>query len=661
MMQTEEAAQRIEALIRQIETLADAYYNRDNPLAEDYEYDMLMQELKGLEEAFPQLLRPDSPTQRVGGKASGRFEKVTHSVQMGSLQDVFSYEQVRQFLTRVQESVSQPWFTVEPKIDGLSVSLLYENGVLTCGSTRGDGFVGENVTANLKTIRSIPLKLKNAPTLMEVRGEVYMAAEQFERVIARQEAQGEQPFKNPRNAAAGSLRQKDPKITAGRKLDLFVFNVQQAEGISFDQHSDSLDKLKEWKFPTIPYTVCGADAEAVLAAIEKIGAQRGDLPYDIDGVVIKVNDLAQRELLGSTAKNPRWAVAYKFPPEEKQTRLLRIDIQVGRTGVLTPVAVFEPILLAGTAVSRATLHNKQFIEEKEIRPGDTILVRKAGDIIPEVLASVAHEENSTPYTMPTHCPACGAAVSKEEDEAAVRCTNPLCPAQMFRSIVHFASKPAMNIDGLGPAIIQQLMEAELIGSPADLYTLTKEQLLSLEGFREKSADNLLNAIASSKAQPLDRVIAALGIPNIGQNTAVLLCDRFGSVDAIRQATAEEIAAIDGFGEIMARSVRDAFDRPDFAALLERLQALGLTMAYEKKQKSEIFAGMTFVLTGTLPTLKREEAKSMIEANGGKVTGSVSKKTSIVVAGEEAGSKLTKAETLGIPVIDEAELLRRMQA
>ena len=661
MMQAEEAAQRIEALIRQIETLADAYYNRDNPLAEDYEYDMLMQELKGLEEAFPQLLRPDSPTQRVGGKASGRFEKVTHSVQMGSLQDVFSYEQVRQFLTRVQESVSQPWFTVEPKIDGLSVSLLYENGVLTCGSTRGDGFVGENVTANLKTIRSIPLKLKNAPPLLEVRGEVYMAAEQFERVIARQEAQGEQPFKNPRNAAAGSLRQKDPKITAGRKLDLFVFNVQQAEGISFEQHSDSLDKLKEWKFPTIPYTVCGADAEAVLAAIEKIGAQRGDLPYDIDGVVIKVNDLAQRELLGSTAKNPRWAVAYKFPPEEKQTRLLRIDIQVGRTGVLTPVAVFEPILLAGTAVSRATLHNKQFIEEKEIRPGDTILVRKAGDIIPEVLASVAHEENSTPYTMPTHCPACGAAVSKEEHEAAVRCTNPLCPAQMFRSIVHFASKPAMNIDGLGPAIIQQLMEAELIGSPADLYTLNKEQLLSLEGFREKSADNLLNAIASSKAQPLDRVIAALGIPNIGQNTAVLLCDRFGSVDAIRQATAEEIAAIDGFGEIMARSVRDAFDRPDFAALLERLQELGLTMAYEKKQKSEIFAGMTFVLTGTLPTLKREEAKSMIEANGGKVTGSVSKKTSIVVAGEEAGSKLTKAETLGIPVIDEAELLRRMQA
>ncbi len=660
MMQAREAAQKIEALIVQIEALADAYYNQDNPLAEDYEYDMLMQELKELEEAFPQLLRPDSPTQRVGGKASGRFEKVTHSVQMGSLQDVFSYEQVRQFLTRVQESVSQPLFTVEPKIDGLSVSLLYENGLLTCGSTRGDGFVGENVTANLKTIRSIPLKLKNAPPLLEVRGEVYMSAEQFERVVARQEAEGEQPFKNPRNAAAGSLRQKDSKITASRKLDLFVFNVQQAEGISFERHSDSLDKLKEWKFPTIPYTVCSADADAVLAAIEKIGAQRGDLPYDIDGIVIKVNDLSQRELLGSTAKNPRWAVAYKFPPEEKQTRLLRIDIQVGRTGVLTPVAVFEPILLAGTSVSRATLHNRQFIEEKDIRVGDVILVRKAGDIIPEVLSAVSHEPDSVPYSLPELCPACGAAVSQEADEAAVRCTNPLCPAQMFRSIVHFASKPAMNIDGLGPAIVQQLMEADLIGSPADLYTLTKEQLLSLEGFREKSAENLLNAIADSKAQPLDRVIAALGIPNIGQNTAVLLCDRFGSVDAIRQASAEEIAAIDGFGEIMARSVRNTFDRPDFNALIDRLLALGLTMQYEKKQKSDLFTGMTFVLTGTLPTLKRDEAKAMIEANGGKVTGSVSKKTSIVVAGEEAGSKLTKAEALGIPVIDEAELLRRLK-
>ncbi len=652
---------KMDNLIEKLNLLADAYYNQDNPLTSDYEYDMLMQELKALEEANPALVRPDSPTQRVGGKASGRFEKVTHTVQMGSLQDVFSYEQVRQFLTRVKETVAEPVFTVEPKIDGLSVSLLYENGVLTVGSTRGDGFVGENVTGNLKTLRSIPLKLKNAPPLLEVRGEVYMPRAQFERVVEQQEANGEQPFKNPRNAAAGSLRQKDPKITAGRKLEIFVFNVQQAEDISFDAHSDSLDKLQAWKFPTIPYTVCDADPEKIIAAIENIGAARGTLPYDIDGVVIKLNDIAQRELLGSTAKNPRWAVAYKFPPEEKQTTLTRIEIQVGRTGVLTPVAVFEPILLAGTAVARATLHNRQFIEEKDIRIGDTILVRKAGDIIPEVLASVSHAEHSEPYTLPTHCPACNAPVSQEGDEAAVRCHNPLCPAQMFRSVVHFASKPAMNIDGLGPAIVQQLMDAALVQSPADLYTLTAEQLLRLEGFREKSVQNLLGAIEASKTQPLDRVIAALGIPNIGQSTAVLLCEHFGSIDAIRNATAAEIAAIDGFGDIMAQSVCDTFARPDFLALVDRLLSLGLTMQYTQKQTSDLFAGMIFVLTGTLPTLKRDEAKAMIEAAGGKVSGSVSKKTSIVVAGEEAGSKLTKANELGIAVIDEAELLRRLQA
>lgn len=653
-------AARIDQLIERLELLADAYYNQDNPLADDYEYDMLMQELKALEAEYPALLRPDSPTQRVGGKASGKFEKVTHTVQMGSLQDVFSYEQVRQFLARVQETIPEPVFTVEPKIDGLSVSLLYENGVLTVGSTRGDGFVGENVTGNLKTLRSIPLKLKNAPALLEVRGEVYMPREQFARVIAQQEANGEQPFKNPRNGAAGSLRQKDAKITASRKLEIFVFNMQQAEGITFDTHSDSLDKLKQWKFPTIPYTLCDADPEKIIAAIEKIGAARGTLPYDIDGVVIKLNDLAQRQRLGSTAKYPRWAVAYKFPPEEKQTKLTSIEIQVGRTGVLTPVAVFEPILLAGTAVARATLHNRQFIEEKDIRVGDTILVRKAGDIIPEVLSSVSHAADSVPYAMPTHCPACHAPVSQEEDAAAVRCRNPLCPAQMFRSIVHFASKPAMNIDGLGPAIVQQLMDADLVQSPADLYTLTAEQLLRLEGFREKSVQNLLNAIEQSKTRPLDRVIAALGIPNIGQSTAVLLCEQFGSMDAIRHATATEIAAIDGMGEIMAQSVCDTFAEPDFLALIHRLTSLGLTMAYSQKQTGDQFAGMTFVLTGTLPTLKRDEAKAMIEAAGGKVTGSVSKKTSFVVAGEEAGSKLTKANELGIPVIDEAELLRRLQ-
>lgn len=653
-------AARIDALITRLELLADAYYNQDNPIVDDYEYDMLMQELKSLEAEYPALLRPDSPTQRVGGKASGKFEKVSHTVQMGSLQDVFSYEQVRQFLARIQETIPNPVFTVEPKIDGLSVSLLYENGVLTVGSTRGDGFVGENVTGNLKTLRSIPLKLKNAPALLEVRGEVYMPRRQFARVIEQQEANGEPPFKNPRNAAAGSLRQKDAKITASRKLEIFVFNLQQVEGITFATHSDSLDKLQQWGFSTIPYTICDANPEKMIAAIEKIGAARGTLPYDIDGVVVKLNDPVQREQLGSTAKYPRWAVAYKFPPEEKQTTLTRIEIQVGRTGVLTPVAVFEPILLAGTAVARATLHNRQFIEEKDIRIGDTILVRKAGDIIPEVLSSVSHDENSVPYTLPTHCPACHTPVTQEENAAAVRCHNPLCPAQMFRSIVHFASKAAMNIDGLGPAIVQQLMDEGLVQSPADLYTLTAQQLLRLEGFREKSVQNLLNAIAQSKAQPLDRVIAALGIPNIGQSTAVLLCEHFGSMDALRHATVAEIAAIDGMGEIMAQSVCDTFASPDFLALIHRLTDLGLTMQYRQKQTSDLFAGLVFVLTGTLPTLKRDEAKSMIEAAGGKVTGSVSKKTSFVVAGEEAGSKLTKATELGIPIIDEAELLRRLE-
>ncbi len=653
-------AARMDALITKLELLADAYYNQDNPIADDYEYDMLMQELKSLEAEYPALLRPDSPTQRVGGKASGKFEKVTHTVQMGSLQDVFSYEQVRQFLARIQETVPDPIFTVEPKIDGLSVSLLYENGVLTVGSTRGDGFVGENVTGNLKTLHSIPLKLKNAPPLLEVRGEVYMPRRQFARVIEQQEANGEQPFKNPRNAAAGSLRQKDAKITASRKLEIFVFNVQQVKGIPFATHSDSLDKLQQWGFSTIPYTICDADPEKMIAAIEKIGAARGTLPYDIDGVVVKLNDPAQREQLGSTAKYPRWAVAYKFPPEEKQTKLTRIEIQVGRTGVLTPVAVFEPILLAGTAVARATLHNRQFIEEKDIRIGDTILVRKAGDIIPEVLSSISHDENSVPYTLPTHCPACHTPVTQEENAAAVRCRNPLCPAQMFRSIVHFASKAAMNIDGLGPAIVQQLMDEGLVQSPADLYTLTAQQLLHLEGFREKSVQNLLNAIAQSKTQPLDRVIAALGIPNIGQSTAVLLCEHFGSMDALRHATVAEIAAIDGMGEIMAQSVCDTFASPDFLALIQRLTDLGLTMQYRQKQTGDLFAGLVFVLTGTLPTLKRDEAKSMIEAAGGKVTGSVSKKTSFVVAGEEAGSKLTRATELGIPIIDEAELLRRLE-
>ncbi|MBR3044535.1 MAG: NAD-dependent DNA ligase LigA [Oscillospiraceae bacterium] len=661
-MTHDEARIRIKDLTDELLRMAHEYYDLDAPTAEDYEYDMKMQELRDLEAAFPDLLEPDSPTQRVQGVASGKFEKVTHAVQMASLQDVFSFEQVAAFVERVRESVDDPQFTVEPKIDGLSVSLEYENGVFTLGSTRGDGFVGENVTANLKTIRSIPLKLKGAPPVLEVRGEVYMPRASFERLSAQQEAAGEELFKNPRNAAAGSLRQKDSKVTASRRLDIFVFNLQRVEGEEITAHSQSIDRLKALGFPVIPYVKCPADAEKIRAEIEKIGAMRGELPYDIDGVVVKVDSLSERTQLGATAKYPKWAVAYKFPPEEKVTKLRSIEIQVGRTGALTPVAVFDEISLAGTSVSRAVLHNQQFITEKDIRVGDMIRVRKAGDIIPEVLASESHEPDSVPYLIPSRCPVCGGPVEADGDAAAVRCFNPACPAQIFRAIVHFASKNAMNIDGLGPAIVQQLLDEKLIQTPADLYTLTKEQLLTLEGFKEKSAENLLTAIENSKSQPLDRVIAALGIRNIGQTASTLLCDSFGSLDAIRQAKPEDIAAIDGFGEIMAESVAAAFARPDFNALVDALLANGVRMEYEAKTvASARFSGMTFVLTGTLPTMKRDAAKALIESHGGKVSGSVSKKTSVVVAGDDAGSKLTKAEELGIEIIDEAELLRRCNA
>lgn len=660
-MTYDEAAARIAELTEVLTRLAHEYYDLDAPSVEDYEYDALMHELKALEAEFPALLAPDSPTQRVQGVASGDFEKVTHAVQMASLQDVFSFDEVGNFINRVQEAVTKPQFTVEPKIDGLSVSLEYENGVLVRGSTRGDGFVGEDVTANLKTIRSIPLKLKNAPSFLEVRGEIYMPHASFDRLCAMHEAEGKEPPKNPRNAAAGSLRQKDAKITAQRRLDVFIFNIQQVEGISFDSHSASIDYLKGLGFPTIPYTICDADLAAVQEAIENIGAERGDYGFDIDGVVIKTNDLSQREMLGSTAKYPKWAVAFKFPPEEKITELLEIEVQVGRTGVLTPVAVFSPIKLAGTSVSRAVLHNQQFITDKDIRLGDRIRVRKAGEIIPEVLASESHAPNSVPYTLPTHCPVCGAPVEKDADAAAVRCFNPACPAQVFRSIVHFASKPAMNIDGLGPAIVQQLLDNSLIQSVADLYTLTTAQILTLEGFKQKSADNLITAIEASKHQPLDRVIAALGIRNIGQAAATLLCEHFGSLDAIRNASAADIAAIEGFGGIMAQSVADAFAEKKFNNLVDTLLSNGVEMLYEKRSTGDNrFAGLTFVLTGTLPNLKRDEAKAKIEACGGKVSGSVSKKTDFVVAGEDAGSKLTKAQELGIPILTEAELLAKIE-
>lgn len=652
-MNEQEAKKRIDELVKLLNYHSQLYYVEDRNEITDYEYDMLQQELKGLEEQFPQFIRSDSPTQRVGGKAISIFEKVTHRVQMGSLQDVFSFEQVRSFIETVQQAVDKPQFVVEPKIDGLSVSLEYHNGELAIGSTRGDGFVGEDVTSNLKTVKSIPIKINEELPLIEVRGETYMPRNVFLKLVKEQEDNDEQPFKNPRNAAAGSLRQKDPKIAAKRKLDIFVFNVQQIEGKELTSHKESLDYLKTLGFKTIPDYKRVSTADEVIDCINAIGEKRFDLPFDIDGVVIKVDDFRQREILGATAKVPKWAVAYKFPPEEKTSKLLDIELNVGRTGAITPVAVFEPVFLAGTSVSRATLHNQDFIREKNISVGDIIKVRKAGDIIPEVLGSVEKHGDGV-FTLPECCPVCGTKLVKSEEEAAVRCPNVECPAQIFRSIVHFASKGAMNIDGLGPQIVHTLLDNKLITSVADLYTLSENKLFQLDNFKEKSVNNLLSAIEKSKSNSLDRLVFGLGIRNIGQASAKLLCDKFGDLDNIMNASAEQISEIDGFGGVMAQSVYNAFHEEHMIELIQSLKECGINTKYEKIQIDDRFAGKTFVLTGTLPTLKRSEAKALIEKYGGKASGSVSKKTDYVLAGEEAGSKLDKAQQFGIKIITEEQ-------
>ncbi len=655
MIDESSAKIRIDELVGKLNYHAHLYYVEDRNEISDYDYDMLQQELRELEGKYPQFVRKDSPTQRVGGEAISIFEKVEHTVQMGSLQDVFSFEQVRSFVDTVRQTVDDPKFVVEPKIDGLSVSLEYHDGEFVIGSTRGDGFIGENVTENLKTINSIPLSIPEKLPLIEVRGETYMPKNVFLKLIKQQEENGEQTFKNPRNAAAGSLRQKNPKIAAKRKLDIFVFNVQRIEGKALTSHKQSLDYLKELGFKTIPDYRLVNTADEIIERINEIGEKRFELPYDIDGVVVKVDDFAQREILGATAKVPKWAVAYKFPPEEKTSKLLDIELNVGRTGAVTPVAVFEPVFLAGTSVSRATLHNQDFINEKNISVGDIIKVRKAGDIIPEVLGAVEkHSEGA--YMLPENCPDCGTKLVKSEDEAAVRCPNVECPSQIFRSIVHFASKGAMNIDGLGPQIVKTLLDNKLISSVADLYALTTDKLLELENFKEKSVSNLLNAIENSKSNSLDRLVFGLGIRNIGQTSAKLLCEKFGDLDNIINASAEEIAEIDGFGEIMAQSVYRAFHEEHMLALVKRLEDCGLNTKYEKIQQDSRFENMTFVLTGTLPTLKRSEAKELIERFGGKASGSVSKKTTYVLAGEEAGSKLDKAQQLGIEIITEDQFL-----
>ena len=655
-MDINKAKERVEALRGEIERHNHNYYDLDAPTIEDDEYDALMRELRGLEQEFPELLTPDSPSQRVGGTALNTFEKVTHAVQMGSLQDVFSVSEVEEFVNRVGEQGAEE-FVVEPKIDGLSVSLEYENGVFVRGSTRGDGFVGEDITQNLKTIRSIPLKLAKELPFIEVRGEVYMPRASFAALCAEQEKNGEPLPKNPRNAAAGSLRQKDSRVTASRKLDIFCFNIQRVEmDEELTEHSQSLEFIHDLGFKVIPdFKVCKSAGE-VLERIKQIGEMRRSLPFDIDGAVVKVNNFAARLDIGSTTKVPKWAVAFKYPPEEKETTLREIEVNVGRTGALTPVAIFDPVELAGTTVSRAVLHNQDIITDKDIRVGDRIVVRKAGDIIPEVVRSISHAEGSQPYLIPDVCPICGSKAVRDEDEAVIRCRNIDCPAQLLRSIEHFASRNAMNIDGLGEAIVEQLVNEGLVHTVADLYTLTKQDLTALERFGEKSAENLLASIEKSKSNELNRLVFALGIRGIGQRSATLLCEKFGDMDGIMEADSLTISAIDGFGDILADSVYSAMRAPHMIALIERLKSLGLNMTYSDVKVSDKFAGLTFVLTGTLPTLKREQAKEMIEKRGGKCSGSVSKKTSYVLAGEEAGSKLTKANELGIPVITEEQFL-----
>lgn len=658
MTDKEQSAKRAQELRDKLNYYSRKYYVDDDPEIEDYEYDMLQRELKAIEDKYPDLVTPDSPTVRVGGSAENLFSKVEHRVRMESLQDAFSFAEIEEFDRRVRETERDVHYVVEPKIDGLSVSLEYTNGVLTRGSTRGDGDVGEDVTANLRTVRSIPLKIKTPLPFLEVRGEVYMPKSVFASLVTRQELDGEKPFKNPRNAAAGSLRQKDSKVTAGRGLDIFVFNVQQIEGAQLSSHKQSLDFLREQGFHTIPFYTRFDNITDVISELKRIGEIRSGLEYDIDGAVIKVDDFAQRERLGSTSKFPKWAVAFKYPPEEKTTKLVDIEIGVGRTGVLTPTAVFEPVLLAGSTVSRATLHNQDFITEKDIRIGDEVAIRKAGDIIPEVVRVVSHAENSVPYILPSICPSCSAPVIREEGEAAVRCVNPECPAQLLRNVIHFCSRDAMDIEGLGDALVEKFISENLISNVADIYDITAGEIMMLEGHQEKSAKNLVDAIERSKQNDLSRLLFALGIRHIGQKAAKLLSEYFGDIDSIIAASEEEIAEIDGFGGIMAKSAAEFFSMTQTADLIERLKAAGVNMkSLKEKSDDQRFAGLTFVLTGTLPTLSRKEATEIIENLGGKASSSVSKKTSYVVAGEEARSKLQKATDLGIPVITQDDLLK----
>ncbi len=660
-MTKENAKARAEFLRAEILRNSKLYYENDAPEISDYEYDMMFRELTELEEQNPELRTPDSPTVRVGGKALEKFEKYTHTVKMGSLTDVFSYEELHEFVERVGENTE---FSVEPKIDGLSVSLIYRDGVFVKGATRGDGLVGEDVTENLRTVKSIPLKLKENIPYLVVRGEVYMPKTVFAELNEVREAAGQPLFANPRNAAAGSLRQLDPKIAASRRLDILIFNLQEGslytDGREAITHSESLDRLDELGFITVTDRTVATGYDSVAAHIKYLGENRDSLPFDMDGAVVKVNSLTERRRIGEGTSTPKWAVAYKYPPEEKETKLLSVDIQVGRTGVLTPTANLVPVRLAGTSVSRATLHNAQFISERDIRIGDSVIVRKAGEIIPEIIRSVPERRTGDEYefVMPEFCPSCGARVSRDEcgDGAATRCNNPACPAQTSRSITHFASKGAMNIDGLGPQVVELLLSSGKIKDIADLYELSVEDIEGLERMGRKSAENLISAIEESKGRGLERLLFALGVRQVGEVAAEEIARKFRTLDALFNASFDDFVAVNDIGEITATALVEFFANPETKSICDRLSSLGVKTEAVEGERGNLLEGLTFVLTGTLPSMTREEASAIIKANGGKVSGSVSKKTSYVVAGDEAGSKLTKARELGVKVISEAELL-----
>ena len=647
----------IKELREKLNENARLYYTLDASTMSDYEYDRLYRRLQELEAAHPEEITPDSPTQRVGDAVLNDFAEVRHPVPLESLEDVFDGDEVKGFLSKVLETLPRAEYSVEPKVDGLSVALEYRDGQFYQGATRGDGRVGEDVTGNLRTVRSIPKNLPEKLPRLIVRGEVYMARSVFDRINEGLELEGKPLLANPRNAAAGSLRQKDPKVCAKRQLDIAVFNLQLVEGRSFATHSETLDYLREQGFPVIPHTVL-RDPEEILEQIQKLGDNRMDFPYDIDGAVVKLNDLSDRSILGSTAKCPKWAVAYKYPPEQKESRVADIVVQVGRTGVLTPKAVLEPVRLAGTTVTNATLHNQDYITEKDIRIGDTVVVQKAGEIIPEIVSVVKEKrpEGTKPYHLPDKCPVCGAAVLRDPDGAAVRCTGAECPAQLLRNMIHFASRDAMDIDGVGPAVLQQLIESGLVSNPADLYDLRAEQMEGLDRMGKKSAQNAVDAIARSKENDLWRLIFALGIRQVGAKAAKILATHFGSMDGLRRATAEELTEIDDVGAVTADYITHWMQSDQAADLLARLQKAGVNMECHQELVDRRFAGMTFVLTGALTRFTREEAGEMIELRGGKVSSSVSKKTTYVVAGENAGSKLKKAGELGVSVLSEEEFL-----